>query len=261
MKRPSIRAKPMPPDPVFPVVRHTPNASPDAGQGAFLGVLMLQTRFPRLPGDIGHPESFGVPTRRLVVEGALAGKVVQEAAGLRASGLLDLFVAAAQRLASEGAAAITTSCGFLVLFQRDLQAAVPVPLVTSSLTMLPALLQERAQVGVLTISAERLGPEYLEAAGVPAGRRRDVIVEGMPPGGEFARVIFGDRPRMEAAKVQAEAIAAARRLQARAPGLDRLVLECTNLPPYAHAIEAATGLRTCSLLQCETLLRPFAAAA
>jgi hypothetical protein len=245
-------------DPVFPVVPRANAAPPDARQGPFLGVLMLQTRFPRLRGDIGHPESFGVPTRRLVVEGAVAAKVVQDAGGLRASGLLDLFVAAAGRLEREGAVAITTSCGFLVLFQRELQAAVHVPLVTSSLVMLPALLQERAQVGVLTISAQRLGPEYLAAAGVPAGRRRDVIVEGMPADGEFAGVIFGDRPRMDAMKVQEEVVAVAQRLKARAPGLDTLVLECTNLPPYAPAIEAATGLRTWSLLRCETLLRPFA---
>lgn len=221
---------------------------------------MLQTRFPRLPGDIGHPASFGVPTRRRIIEGAVAARVVQDVAGLRASGLLELFVEAARGLADDGAAALTTSCGFLALFQRELQGAVRVPLVTSSLVMLPALLQARARVGVLTISAERLGAEYLEAAGVPGDRRRDVIVEGMPPAGEFAGVIFGDRPRMDALRVQAEVVAAARRLKARAPDLDTLVLECTNLPPYARAIEAAAALRTWSLLQCETLLRPFAAA-
>jgi hypothetical protein len=248
----------MPADPVFPVV---PSATPpDGAARPFLGVLMLQTRFPRLPGDIGHADSFGVPTRHLVIDGAVAGAVVQSPAGLRASGLLPRFVAGARRLQDEGAAAVTTSCGFLVLFQRELQAAVRVPLVTSSLVLLPGELARGSRVGVLTISAERLEAGHLLAAGVPGERVTDVVIEGMPPDGEFATCILGDRLRMDAERARAEVVAAARRLHQRAPGIDTLVLECTNLPPHAAAIEQATGLRTRSLLDCEDLRRPFAAA-
>lgn len=235
---PSIRAKHVPADPVFPAV-----SAPAGGQGAaFLGVLMLQTRFPRPPGDIGHPASFGVPVRQLVIEGARAGTVVQDAAGLRASGLLQAFAAGARGLQSEGAAAITTSCGFLVLFQRELQDAVAVPLVTSSLALLPELLSSQAQVGVLTISAPRLGAEHLAAAGVPARRVPDVVIEGMPADGEFAGAILGDRPEMDVERARAEVVAAALRLQQRAPQLRTLVLECTNLPPHAAAIEGGNRL-------------------
>lgn len=247
----------MPADPVFPVV---PAATPPGGAARpFLGVLMLQTRFPRLPGDIGHADSFGLPTRHLVIEGAVAGAVVQTPAALRASALLPRFVEGARRLQDEGAAAITTSCGFLVLFQRELQDAVSVPLVTSSLVLLPGELAPRARVGVLTISAQRLEAEHLLAAGVPPGRLRDVVIEGMPPDGEFASCILGDRPRMDVERARAEVVAAAQRLHQRAPDIDTLVLECTNLPPHAAAIEQATGLRTRSLLECEDLRRPFAA--
>jgi hypothetical protein len=250
----------MPAAPVFPVVPPSTRAGPRVGATAFLGVLMLQTRFPRLPGDIGHADSFGLPTRHLVIEGAVADAVVQAAPGLRASGLLPMFVAGARRLQDEGAAAITTSCGFLVLFQRELQEAVTVPLVTSSLVLLPALLALRRRVGVLTISAERLGADHLAAAGVPPERLADVVIEGVPADSEFARCILGDRPRMDVAQARAEVVAAARRLHQRAADVDTLVLECTNLPPHAAAIEQATGLATVSLLQCEALRRPFAAA-
>ena len=250
----------MPADPVFPAVARSKPATRTASevrQAAFLGILMLQTRFPRLPGDIGHPGSFGLPTRRVVVEGALPANVVQSAAALRGGGLLDAFVAAAHGLERDGAAAITTSCGFLVLFQRELQDAVRVPLVTSSLLMLPGLLASRSQVGLLTISSESLGPEYLVAAGVARERVADVVVQGMDPRGEFAGAILQDRPRMDVAKAGREVVAAARELKLRAPGIDTVVLECTTLPPHARQIEQATGVRTLSLLQCEALLRPF----
>jgi len=248
---------------VFPVVAQ-PDARLDGGNGAgakdrFLGILMLESRFPRPLGDIGHPDSFPVPTRRFVVQGATARKVVQDAAGLAASGLLDAFMVAACELEREGAAAITTSCGFLVLFQRELQDAVRVPLVTSSLVMLPPLLQNRGQVGLLTISSQRLGPEHLIAAGVPRARMADVIVQGVEPKGEFASVILGDRTNMDVTKAAREVVEAAHELRRRAPAMDTVVLECTNLPPFARHIEEATGLRTLSLLQCETLLQPFAA--
>jgi hypothetical protein len=227
------------------------------GDSAFLGILMLQTRFPRLAGDIGHPASFPVPTRRSVVGGATATKVVRDAAGLAASGLLDDFIAAARRFEAQGARAITTSCGFLVLFQRELQAAVRVPLVTSSLLLLPPVLAREGRAGLLTISAESLGPDHLLAAGVPRDQLADVIIQGMPPAGEFAGTILGDRPQMDVARAKAEVVAAAVGLKLRAPQLRTLVLECTNLPPFAAAIEQATGLRTLSLLQCDALLRPF----
>lgn len=257
----SINAIPEPAAPVFPAVvlpdSATARRNPDGGDTAFLGILMLESRFPRPPGDICHPDSFPVPTRRLVVGGATAAKVIQDAAGLGSAGLRGAFIAAARQLEREGAAAITTSCGFLVLFQRELQDAVRVPLVTSSLLMLPHLLTAGRQVGLLTISAERLGPEYLQAAGVPHDRAADVMIQGVEPGGEFAGVILGDRPRMDVAKAASEVVAAARTLKRRAPAMDTVVLECTNLPPFARQIEAATGLRTLSLLQCETLLQPF----
>jgi Asp/Glu/hydantoin racemase len=256
----SINAIPVPVEPVFPSVERGsegPSHSPVGGR--FLGILMLETQFPRPLGDIGHPESFPVPTRRLVVGGATAPRVVQDAAGLAASGLLAAFTSAARQLEREGAAAITTSCGFLVLFQRELREAVRVPLVTSSLLMLPGLLRMRPRVGVLTISSERLGPPFLEASGVPAERLRDVLVEGVDPRGQFAGAVLGNRATMDFERASAEVVSAAVSLKSRAPDIADLVLECTNMPPYAKAVEAATGLKTWSLLQCHELLRPFEA--
>lgn len=263
MRTASIRAIPPRPAPVFPVVGDARTLTGDkdsAGRARFLGILMLQTRFPRPPGDIGHPASFAVPTRRLLVEGATPAHVVRDAGDLRGSGLVERFVAAARQLEAQGAAAITTSCGFLVLFQRELQEAVGVPVVASSLLMLPPLLAAGRHAGVLTVSARRLGPAYLEAAGVPAGRVAEVPVEGIAPDSVFATTVLDDRPHWDAGQAAVDVVDAAMRLHRRVPALDTLVLECTNLPPYAARIEQATGLRTVSLLQCETLLEPFGAA-
>jgi hypothetical protein len=223
----------------------------------FLGIVMLDTRFPRPPGDIGNPDSFPVPTRRVVVEGAWPEKVVQTAAGLRANKLLVAFSRMVRQLERDGAAAITTSCGFLVLLQRELQAAVKVPVVTSSLLLLPGLLASEGRVGVLTISARRLEPAHLRSAGVPRDRLGQVVLQGVDPSGEFAGAILGNRPAMDLARAESEVVAAAQALKARAPDLRTVVLECTNMPPYAGAIAQATGLRPLSLLDSAALLKPF----
>lgn len=220
-------------------------------------MLTLDTRFPRLPGDIGNPATFAVPALTRVVRGARPQDVVRPARDPREAGLLEPFLQALRELEQEGALAITTSCGFLVLMQSALQAATRLPVVTSSLTLLPELLERGRKVGVLTASARSLGPEFFRAAGVPAERLDDLVVEGVDPDGEFARVFLGDSPTMDFACVRREVVEAAQRLRARAPGVVDVVLECTNMPPYAAAIQAATGLRAWSLMQSKRLFSPW----
>ena len=231
--------------------------SGDAGFLAFLGIVMLDTRFPRPPGDVGHPDTFDVPTRRYVVRGAWPAKVVQSGEGLRAAQVVPAFLDAVQALQREGALAITTSCGFLVLLQQELQATVKVPVITSSLLQLPGLLADQPQVGVLTISASQLGAEHLLAAGVPHERLGDVIVQGVEPAGEFATAILGNRETLDIQKACSDVVAAARALKEREPTLASVVLECTNMPPYRQAIEAATGLKTWALTDDLRLTQPW----
>ena len=234
----TIRANNVPQDAVLPQAPRT----------GFLGVAMLDTRFPRPLGDIGHPNSFPFPVRQRVVANAWPHLVVTSARGLRGSGLAVAFARTMRELEQEGARALTTSCGFLVLLQQDLQAAVSVPVFSSSLLQLPGLLEVHAQVGVLTMSEQHLGAEHLMAAGVPVARLADVIVQGVRPDGEFAAAILGNRAAMDLPRAEADVVAAALALKARAPSLRAVVLECTNMPPYADAVRRATGFELRSLL-------------
>src|SRR5258707_14842223 len=97
--------------------------------GARLGILMLETRFPRIPGDMGNAGPWPFPVLYRVVKGASPQRVVRE----KAAGLLDAFRDAARGLVATGAAGISTNCGFLSLYQRGLAAHAGVPVATSSL--------------------------------------------------------------------------------------------------------------------------------
>jgi hypothetical protein len=211
-----------------------------------LGILMLATRFPRPRGDIGNPASFAFPVRYRIVEAASPQRVVRE----RAQGLLDPFIAAGRELAAAGAIGLATSCGFLALFQRELARALPVPIATSSLLqaawLLPLLPAGRT-VGIVTIDAAALDHAHLSAVGAPV----DLPVEGVDPAGEFATRILGDHATLDTAAAQREVVEAAARLVARRPEVGALVLECTNMSPYAAAVRRATGRAvydTCTML-------------
>ncbi len=196
-----------------------------------LGLLMLDTRFPRPRGDIGHPQTFAFPVRRQVVQGATPARVVRG----RDPAALAPFIAAARQLVDEGVDAIATSCGFLARWQRELQSALPVPVWTSALLVLPEL---RGRAGVITIEAASLGAPEFEAVGADPA----TPVEGITPGSALHRTLLEDLPELDAADAAAQVVAAGQRLLAREPGLATLVLECTNLPPYAEALRAATAL-------------------
>ena len=141
----------------------------EAKGGAALGVLMLETRFPRLPGDIGNPASFDFP----VLYATVAGADPETAVRGDARRLLPNFIAAGRDLVAQGAAGLTTSCGFLAPFQNALADGCGVAVAASSLMQIPLvqrLLPDGRRAGVLTADAEALGRGH-RARNAPAGLR------------------------------------------------------------------------------------------
>ena len=133
--------------------------------GASVGILMLDARFPRIPGDMGNALTWPFPVHYRVVRSASPDRVVRH----RGEGLKDAFIAAARELAEDGVDGITTNCGFLSLFQDEIAAAVQVPVATSSLMQVASvnrLLPKGKRAGILTISQSTLTREHLEKAGV-----------------------------------------------------------------------------------------------
>lgn len=209
----------------------------------FLGVLMLDTRFPRPLGDIGHPQSLartGIPVRHHVVAQASPSAAVRGTATLALQG----FVAAARQLQDQGAAMITTSCGFLAMHQQALQSAVSVPVLSSALMWLASLREQGQCPGVLTIDGQALDARHFRGVGVT----RMPPVQGVAPGCEFQRRILGNEATMDLAQAERDVVDAAQALARTHPAVDCIVLECCNMPPYADAVRRATGLRVEHLL-------------
>ena len=209
------------------------SASCAAQCGPAVGIIMLDTVFPRIPGDIGNPLTFPFPVRYQVVRGASPQRVVKEA-DVR---LLEPFIEAARGLEREGVRAIATSCGFLAMFQREMADAVNIPVFSSSLLQVPmahTVIGRGRKVGILTASAESLTDRHFAGVGI---RDIPMVVMGMEDADEFTRAFIVGNPAPDLKKIREEMVEAARKMAAFCPNIGALVLECTNMPPCAREVQ------------------------
>ena len=219
--------------------------------GFTVGILMLDTRFPRIPGDMGNAATFPFPVRYHRVPGAEPDLVVRRGA----ASLLPAFLEGARALEREGVGAITTNCGFLAKFQREMSAAVAVPVFTSSLLLVPLvhrMLGPGRRVGIMTVNATSLGPEHLAGAGITGDI--PIAVAGLETEKEFTRVLLDNELVLDVDRARAEQVAVARRLVAEHPDVGAIVLECTNMPPYTADIQRETGLPVFDIVSLVTMV-------
>ena len=212
--------------------------------GHALGVLMLDTRFPRPPGDIGNATTWPFPVRYRIVRGAHTFRVIGELD----ESLRQPFLDAARELAAEGVQLITTSCGFLAMIQPDLAAAVPVPVVSSALLQVPLaarMIGADRRVAILTPKDELTDRHFAGVGWSP--RDIPVVVTSLPPGGLWATVYARSTPEVEQPEVdtdllEREVVERIAQLLAESPNVGAIVMECTNLVPYSQAVRRAFGL-------------------
>lgn len=203
-----------------------------------VGVLCLESLFPKPPGHLRNPRTFDFPVVCTVVKGVDIPKLLFDPT----PDLLKPFIDGAVQLEKDGVKAITGSCGFLARFQQEIAAAVGIPVFMSSLVQIPlvrVLHGRDARIGVLTASSAALTPEHFKQTGSDI---TDVAVKGMEGYPEFwETIIEGKRNDFDMIRLESEICDAAQEL-AGADQLDALVLECTDLSAFAHAIQNRVNL-------------------
>ena len=203
-----------------------------------IGILMLESKFPRIPGDMGNATTWNFPVLYKVVKSATSDAVVRK--GDRS--LLDSFISGAKALEKEGVRAITTNCGFLAMFHKEMAAAVNVPVFTSSLLQVPMvyyMLKPAQKVGIITIYAKSLSQKHLSSVGADAVPHVIIGTEGEE---EFSRVILNDKMELDVEKSKDELVKVAEEMIFNYPDVGAIVLECTNMTPYAADIHEEIGL-------------------
>jgi hypothetical protein len=208
--------------------------------GLALGVLTLDTRFPRALGDVGNAATWPFPVSYRIVDGALPERMAQAEPDPE---MLSPFIDGVRDLERDGVRAIITSCGFLAAHQRELAAAAAVPVFSSPLLQVPmaaGCIRPDQKVGILTARAV-LTERHFHGAG---WRSTDVsIVQLAPPeDGEFVKTFVGNRPFVDTADIDREVRDLAQRLVDEHPDVGAVVLECANFSPFSPTVRRVTGL-------------------
>jgi Asp/Glu/hydantoin racemase len=200
-----------------------------------IGIIMLNTSFPRPIGDIGNVESYRYKAEIFQLSKAKVDNVVCD--GL-ADELIEEVIDAASKLKAQGANILTTSCGFLAPVQERVQHSVGLPFIASSLCLLPFLRQvfgNQSCIGVLTFDSQVLSEQHFNGH-----YDRHLAIAGIENGQELHQVIKQGRNNLDEKLAEQDVLAAAACLVDKKPRC--LLLECTNLSPYKNALRERFGL-------------------
>ena len=206
--------------------------------GYDIGILMLDSKFPRIRGDVGNAKTWDFPVLYKTVVGGTPKKVVLELT----EDDIEPFILAAKELEQAGVKAITTSCGFLALFQKQLANAVNIPVFTSALLMVPFVkrfIGENRKIGILTANSKTLSDAHLRAVGI---RKEDVVIKGLEDKEVFTDFTVQNWDQVDTEKCRAELLEATEELLHENDDIGAMVLECTNMPPYTKDIQQVVGM-------------------
>ncbi|WP_425387674.1 aspartate/glutamate racemase family protein [Aneurinibacillus terranovensis] len=206
--------------------------------GYSVGILYLdECWYPVLPGNVANLSTYDFPVRLKVVPNCdtsrlLAGDPL----------LLDSVIKAAKEFEEEGARAISAACGFFGNFQDKVAAAVDIPVYLSSVVQVPWIktgLKPHQKIGMLTAYAQGMTSNLFESCGIydPS----ICIVKDLSTLTEFSAIIE-NRGSFENEKVKKEVVEAAVSMVDENPDIGAILLECSDLPPYASEIQRTIKL-------------------
>ena len=204
--------------------------------GHALGILVLDLHYPYFPGNVANATTFDFPVLYKVLKGA--GKEILEAD----PSLLDKVIAGGKELEEQGVRAIVGSCGYFGNYQREVAAALDVPVFLSSLMQVPLITQSLKvdqKVGILCAVKDSLTPKMLESCGITDLSR--IAIAGAQDIPDFQRILQFEG-RFNSRRLEEELINLAKQLVSDNPEIGALLIECTDMPPYAWAIQDAINL-------------------
>ena len=222
----------------MPVYHIDPNPHRVA-YGTTIGILLLNTRFPMIPGDVGNASTYRFPVVYRVVESLPTDFWASDTAFT----LVDAVVQEARALEEFGVAAITSDCGYMALYQKEVAGAVNVPVFLSSLMQVPfihRILPPGKKVGIVVADSRRMSKQILHNAGVDDSI--PIAIGGMENQPAFWSAIIEENGSLDSDAVEREAVAVASELVRSNADIGALHLECSDLPPYAAAIQEAVHL-------------------
>lgn len=212
--------------------------------GNNIGILMLDLKSPLLPGNVGNALSYDFPVRYKVMKGMPADWWCDEQGPDEER--CKLFIKYAKELEEEGVKAITTGCGYFAIYQEAAAKELSIPMFASPLLMAPMvsrmLPENRKRLGIICSGQTHLSQgDFLEKVGVDRSKIL-VAIDGMEDAQEFHNLyVTEEKTVADYDLIEKEVLEVAERMIAKYPDIGAFVFECSDLPPFSHAVARKTG--------------------
>jgi hypothetical protein len=205
--------------------------------GFSLGIVELTANIPFAPGNVNNASTFNFPVR---YESLGEIDPMWVVAAEPHPEVIKRSIAAAQKLESHGCRAVIGNCGFFGNYQPHVAAELKVPFFGSSLLQIPMVLASMGRdqkVGVLTADGSKLEvAPALENCGVTDRER--VVIYGVENEPEAVNIL-STSGHLNLSNLERDLVNVAKRMVAETPDVGAIILECTEFPPHAHAIQDA----------------------
>jgi hypothetical protein len=206
--------------------------------GFSVGILYLdENSYPVIPGNVANYSTFPFPVHYKLVPGCTGQRLLNNDPTLE-KGIIE----AAKQLQSEGAKVISSACGFFGNFHKQIANVLEIPVYLSSLVQLPMIqvgLKPGQKIGILTAYEKGLTDSLFKTCGVTD--RTNLIIGDLSQGEEFSSISNGTGT-FNNEKLRDEVVSKAIEIKEKHPEIGAILLECSDLPPYAFDIQQAVQL-------------------
>ncbi len=206
--------------------------------GEAIGILLLDSPVPFIPGDVANASTYDFPVRFKRVPGFSVARALG-----RDESIYPELLASARELEANGVRAVTGDCGFMALHQERLRQDLNIPVFLSSLFQIPFIRQiipGPGKIGIITANARSLTPSFLSDIGIDPSA--DLVIGGLENALEFKSAVLEEKGSLDSDIIETEVVEAVRSLTSKEPRVRAVLLECSVLPPYAGAVYRETGL-------------------
>ena len=215
--------------------------------GMGLGIMILDEVYPGFPGDVRNASAYPFPIQYQLIDGVDIQKLVFDA---DKSACLEPILKAARHLERMGCRAIAAECGYFAYFQKEVAAAVDIPVFMSSLLQVPFIQQvisPKRKVGIVCGARKALLDTHLVNVGIAPGS--NIVITGATDdyhSPEFENLWLADKrppvPTADFRRAEKDMVALCRDFVTKNPDIGALMFECTGFQPFARSVQRELDL-------------------
>lgn len=207
--------------------------------GYDLGALVMKSWVPKPSGHISNATNYNFP---------VLYKTVDKSNTRSIHGGLDEIIPniadAEKELESLGCKSIFSSCGYFGHFQKKITEMSNVPVYLSAVCMIPVIFQmirKNAKIGIICYNKQKFTNSLFCGCGIDEDLQQRCIIYDVINESELSNIIK-DQGYYNIELGKKDVVSVAKKMYQENPDIEAILLECTDLPPHSHAIQAELKL-------------------